>query len=525
MIKNSEFQIYKKSKVQESRSHSGQAKAQELTPGVWQKEALDTMGMYGKNEGKFSPVAKQLTLFPMEPVDQTKVSKSVNLDSQDVPVPHWGDFRFYGKDAERLVLPPVSKPESEPGTAGPTHPKDAVSATQGRLLVDGVTQMKEDQFPGRVRYTEGGLYPDGDKNDPQVIKQHKNAPNYRKVPNRSVHGVGQPTKQGFKDVLDHVGGKKKPVVWTNTRAEAVVYINGQPYNLREMASFENLVLKDGASGQEMAALEQKLKQRLIEKKTIQVPVEDPKPNEPKFKTVQVTPDNVQTTEEVVNDLKKDGYNIQYKRIPLADEKSPTPAQLDEIRHWTNQAKAANPDSNPEFVFNCHQGRGRTTTGMVAAGITMDGRTKQLELPFGITLGEDAEGRADRIIDETYHMQNLRETVDETKQKASRHGERAQEFEKKAKLEQDALKKAELEKQAEKARADKKKYELRATDFTQRYATMQKYSEYIDQHGAGTDEPSFDTWMKQEDQVKDLGQKWAAINQHLGLPNRADVAAA
>lgn len=521
MIKNSDFNVSKGQQVKRPQAPTQAKTSRELTPGVWQKEAVENVGMYGKNEGKFSPVAKQLTLFDMEPVAQTKQSAALNLDAPDIPIPHWDNFRFFGQDANRLHMTPVSKPE--PAAKPPEHPKDAVSATKGQLLVDGVTQMKEDQFPGRVKYTDGGLYPAGDKSDPKVIAQHKNAPNYRKVPGKPIHGVGQPTKQGFKDVVDHLGGKDKPIVWTNTRAEAVVYINGEPYNLRQMASMENLVLKEGANGADVEALEQQLKQRLIAKKSIQVPVEDPKPGEPKFKSVNLTPENVQTTEDVVKELKADGYKVEYKRIPLADEKSPTPAQLDELREWTQQAQAKHPDANPEFVFNCHQGRGRTTTGMVAAGITRDGKTRQLELPFGFKMGEDAEGRADRIIDETYHMQNLRETVDETKKKAANYGTKAVDLDQRAARENNAEKKRELEIQAQKARDNQIKYETRATDFTQRYATMQKYSEYIDKFGANAKDPSFDDWMKQDDQVKDLGEKWVALNKHLGLPMQPGVA--
>jgi PHD/YefM family antitoxin component YafN of YafNO toxin-antitoxin module len=524
MIKGSEFNISKGPKANKSQAGPGGDTSMPLTPGVWQKEALDTIKMYAPDEGKFSPVHKQLTLFPMDEVSEAKPVQTVNLDDPDISVPHWGSFRFYGTDAQRLVLPPVAKPA--PTAEAPSkveHPKDVVSATNGQLILDGVTQMKADDFPGRIKYTEGGLYPPGDGSKKEVRAQHQHAPNYRKMPNKPVHGVGQPTKQGFKDVLNHLGAKDKPIVWTNTRAEAVMYINGSPYNLRQLASMENLDLKAGATGAEIEALEEKLKQRLIDKKSIQVPIEGAGPNEPKFKTVELTSDNVQTTKDVIDELRQDGYQVEYKRIPLTDEKSPSAAQIDEIRQWTNEAQAKHPDAKLEYVFNCHQGRGRTTTGMVAAGIALDGRTKQLELPFGFKLGEDAQGRADRIIDENFHVQNLRETVDETKDKAAKQDQLARELDKKAARESDLEKKKALERQAQEAREKKATYETRATDFTQRYALMQKYSEYIDQFGAKSKDPSFDQWMKDEVQVKDLGQKWASLNTQLGLPARPALA--
>ena len=522
MIQEPNFNLSSPSVTPKDRAKPGQKLP--LSGGVWQKEALDTVGMYGAKEGNFSPVpGTQLTLFPIDDLE-VKPPTTAQLDAPDVPIPHWGDFRFLGKDSKRLGIQPVAKPEVQDKPAKAEHPKDANSLTKGELLVDGVTQMKEDQFPGRVKYTEGGLYPAGDRKDKEVIKQHSHAPNYRKVPGKPIHGVGQPTEKGFKDVLDHIGAKDKPVVWTNTRAEAVVYIEGKPYNLREFGSFENLVLKEGATGADVEALEQKLKQKLLEKGKIKVPIENPGDG-PKFKEVTITKDNIKTTEEVVDGLKSEGYKVEYKRIPLADEKSPTPAQMDELRRWTNEAQKKHPDANLEYVFNCHQGRGRTTTAMVTTGITRDGKTKQLELPFGVTLGEDARGRADRIIDESYHLQNLRETVDTTKKDAADWASKAEKLEAQAAKEADEAQKSKLEAEAAKARKKQQKYEMRATDFTKRYATMQKYSEYVDEHGPRCEDPSFEKWMSQEHQVKDLGERWAALNTQLGLENYQTVAAA
>ena len=44
--------------------------------------------------------------------------------------------------------------------------------------------------------------------------------------------------------------------------------------------------------------------------------------------VKLTPENCQTTQDVVSELKAEGYKIDYRRIPLSDEKSPSPGGLD-----------------------------------------------------------------------------------------------------------------------------------------------------------------------------------------------------
>lgn len=474
--KSSDFLIYEKAQNQSVRP-VGSTIAQPLTEGLWQKEALETLNMHAPGEGNFTPVkpGEQLTLFDLEPVAS---SKKLDLDSPAIDLPHWDSFRFLGKDTLRQVK---HAPTRIPGAA-PSHAVDAVSATGGEMLKDGVTGLKQDHFPGRIQYTKGGLYPE---NDPSA---HQDAPNYRRMDSKSMHGVGQPTKKGFHDVLNHLNGKNKPVVWTNTRGEAVIYINGKPHNLRELASSENLLLKEGASGAEVEALEQQLKQRIIERGSLRVAKEIPGQREPIYEDVPVDASNVQTTKDVIDELKAEGYKVEYKRIPLVDEKAPTPAQMDELREWTNQTQAKYPKEDLDYVFNCHQGRGRTTTGMVTSGITQDGKTVQLKLFGGLSLGETAEKRADRIIDDAHHMQNLRETIEETKKKA----------------------------QEAKSPEERAKYEARAADFTKRYAMMQKYSEYIDEHGAKATSPSFDEWMTQGVQAKDLNALWAALNSKLGV---------
>jgi hypothetical protein len=50
-----------------------------------------------------------------------------------------------------------------------------------------------------------------------------------------VVGVGMPTKDGIKAVLQHLGAGpngKRTLYWTSLREEPVLYIKGRPYVLR-----------------------------------------------------------------------------------------------------------------------------------------------------------------------------------------------------------------------------------------------------------------------------------------------------
>jgi hypothetical protein len=57
-------------------------------------------------------------------------------------------------------------------------------------------------------------------------------PNFRRVPGYKVYCCGQPTKDGFENVIKKVCGEKylptSPIIWINMRQEPVIYVNGDP---------------------------------------------------------------------------------------------------------------------------------------------------------------------------------------------------------------------------------------------------------------------------------------------------------
>jgi hypothetical protein len=503
-----------------------QEKILPLTAGVWQNEATNVLKMYDKNEGSFTPLA---------PKGQVEASK----DDPFSLVPYGTEFKFLTEDTVRNLqqskstyagdakAAAVGAPAVEAG-----RPEDILSLTGGALYDPDKTELKADQFPDRIIYWDGGLYP-AKRKDAAEAAQHENAPNYRKVPGKPIHGLGQPTKQGFHDVLDHIDGKKKPVVWADMRAEGVIYINGKPYNLRQIKGFENVDFKKGASGEELENLEEKLKQQLLARGEVEVVEEKPmvgpdgKPvldGKGKQKTERVahteklTAENCQTTKDVVKGLQDEGYKIEYRRIPVTDETSPTESDMDAIRRLVADAKKNHPGDDVQYVFNCHQGKGRTTTAMVAAGITLDGKATKLDLPWiGPISLDDGKKRAERNINENFHLQNIREAVDEYKKKAAVAGKDAEGLRKKAREEQDPSKKAELENEAKAAEARQLKYENNTREFTKRYATMLKYSEYICEFGENSDKPAFEEWVNGAAQQKDLEKKWTALNEYFKIP--------
>jgi hypothetical protein len=56
-----------------------------------------------------------------------------------------------------------------------------------------------------------------------------------------VHGVGQATIDGVRQVLDRLDGKNQWILWTSMREEPVIYVNGRPYVVRDAdAPFRNI---------------------------------------------------------------------------------------------------------------------------------------------------------------------------------------------------------------------------------------------------------------------------------------------
>ena len=498
-----------------------------LTPGVWQQEAVETLKLYADKEAGFSPVTggTQLNLFgEAEAVTETQAPRT---DPAQL-IPHWQNFKFLSEDSRRFILKMRDFYLPGLGEGAQARPpeklKQICPVGDQALYNDQTKEFKADHFPDRLIYKEGGLYPAND------LDAQANAPNYRKMPDKPVHGVGQPTKQGFRDVIKHMNGK--PTIWTNTRAEAVIYLDGKPYNLRQLEGMENVDLKKGASGEEVEALEERLKGELLGK-TIQVAEEvvvkgpDGKPvmenghqkTTRVTRSITVTADNCQTTQDVVKELQAEYPNFEYRRIPLSDEKSPNPASLDKVRDYINEMSAKYGKDSPQFVFNCHQGKGRTTTTMVTAGITLDGRgPRQLELPF-----EETRERTERNIRENAQLQNLNTTVADYQKKAAAAEEKAKKLDAQAAdttIDKDLRK--DLKAQASRAHADASKYTQNAQEFTKRYALMQKYSEYVTEYGSNSQHPTFAAWMKSEAQQNDLNQKWAALNQQCGLERPAGL---
>lgn len=323
-----------------------------------------------------------------------------------------------------------------------------VENRQGSVLAPG-TVLKVDQYPGiDSKDLAAGKTP-----PPRI----PGAPNYRRLSagktddSPSVHGVAQPTIEGIRGVLEQAGaapgGDGKPAVWTNLREEPVVYINGRPLNLRLASNIRGNAENPGVSGQDIERTEEQLKKEILAeagRNGGRILVHDEGPDGQVIARWEtITPESVQTTREVFDTLRQEGYKVDYARIPVTDEKSP---ELHDFDALTERLKNVDPDA--QLIFNCHAGRGRTTTGMVVAGLIQRARkgvepgtsvkrspaVKQdireqgegkpslyrtiLSLIGALEAGPQSKAEADELIDRFASLQNLRDAIEGYKKKAA-----------------------------------------------------------------------------------------------------------
>ncbi|KAL6785014.1 hypothetical protein ACKKBG_A02080 [Auxenochlorella protothecoides x Auxenochlorella symbiontica] len=250
-----------------------------------------------------------------------------------------------------MLSPAPSTPRSPHADQSDVLSAEEVVARRSGDVLLRHTILKGDHFPGCQNMKLRPLV-DG-------------APNFRQVPGLPVYGVAIPTVQGLRRVLDLLGAAKgrRRVLWHSMREEPVLYVNGAPFVVREADKpFANLEYT-GIDRERVEAMEARLKLDVLQESArygaqILVAEEDDQ-----FQVVQawqpVSEADVQTPAEVYRELIEDGYDIDYLRVPVTDEKAPKGRDFDALikRCWK-------PPKGAALVFNCQMGRGRTTTGMV-----------------------------------------------------------------------------------------------------------------------------------------------------------------
>ncbi|XP_053162853.1 paladin isoform X2 [Hemicordylus capensis] len=188
--------------------------------------------------------------------------------------------------------------------------------------------------------------------------------NFRRVPKMPVYGMAQPSNKAIGSVLNYLTDAKRKyshILWVNLREEVVLEGNEQTYTLREAGNLEQQIAVPVMSPEQLEKLESVLKNDVLKsQKWIEVYLEQEKQMK-MFKTCL-------TMQEIFNQHKSSCQGLVYKRIPVPDFCAPKETDFDQLLEAMKCALAE--DSHTAFVFNCHSGRGRTTTAMVIAVLTL-----------------------------------------------------------------------------------------------------------------------------------------------------------
>ncbi|XP_051958207.1 paladin-like [Xyrauchen texanus] len=196
-----------------------------------------------------------------------------------------------------------------------------------------------------------------------TIKEMKVA-NYRRVPKMSVYGMAQPSSEATAAVLAYLTDEKRKhgsVMWVNLQNQLVLEANGQIFCTREPTCVDEQISVLPSHPQEIERLEATLKEDLLaSQKWLEVTLEQEK----QMKMVK----SCVTVQEIFNQHKSSNHTLQYTRIPLPDCSAPDEVGFDRLLE-AMKARLAD-DSLSAFVFNCSNGKDRTTTAMVIATLTL-----------------------------------------------------------------------------------------------------------------------------------------------------------
>ncbi len=252
----------------------------------------------------------------------------------------------------------------------------ALLARRAGSVLGPRTILKSDHFPGCQ--------------SPHLPPGPPGAPNFRRAPGARVFGGAVPTAAGVRAALEAVGagpGGRRRAVWHVMREEPVLYVNGEPYVLREAGRpFKNLLEYRGIGAERLDAMESRLRADALAEAgraggRLLVTTEAAAGGggrrvRDRFVELARGGDAVATPRQVFEALAARGYRVEYVRVPLTDGACPRPEDFDAFA-----AAAARAGPGDALVYTCQLGGGRTTVGM-AAGCLLRGAVASADFEEG-----------------------------------------------------------------------------------------------------------------------------------------------
>ncbi|KAM4636226.1 paladin isoform 2-T2 [Discoglossus pictus] len=188
--------------------------------------------------------------------------------------------------------------------------------------------------------------------------------NFRRVPKMPIYGTAQPNAKATGCVLTYLTDAKRKysnILWVNLREDIALEANEQIFIPREPESLEQQIAIPATSPEQLEKLEATVANHVLtSQKWLEVYLEHEKQMK-MFKSCQ-------TVQEIFNQQRSSYPGLVYRRIPIPDFCAPREQDFDKLLEAMKTMLAE--DSNAAFVYNCHGGKGRTTTAMVIAVLTL-----------------------------------------------------------------------------------------------------------------------------------------------------------
>ncbi|KAK4573001.1 hypothetical protein RGQ29_031107 [Quercus rubra] len=237
----------------------------------------------------------------------------------------------------------------------------------GDAVMDSIVNSRNGSVLGKGSILKMYFFP-GQRTSSHI--QIDSAPHVYKVDGFPVYSMATPTIDGAKEMLADLGAKPKAensvahkVILTDLREEAVVYINGTPFTLRELNKPVDTLKHVGITGPVVEHMEERLKEDILSEVRhsggrMLLHREEHSPTLNQASVVgyweNILADDVKTPAEVYAALKDEGYNITYRRIPLTREREALASDVDAIQyckdeHSTSEANLPSRASEEEAL--------------------------------------------------------------------------------------------------------------------------------------------------------------------------------
>ncbi|KAI6672581.1 hypothetical protein NL676_000487 [Syzygium grande] len=241
-----------------------------------------------------------------------------------------------------------------------------VKSRNGSVLGKG-SIVKMDFFPGQKTSTRTQIH---------------GAPHVYKVDGYPVFSMATPTIADAKEMLAYLGAKptagvtSQKVIIIDLREEAVVYISGVPFVLRELNKPVDTLKHVGITGPVVEHMEARLKEDIlfeVRQSSGQMLLHREENNTTSHQSSvigywdNILTDDIKTPAEVYASLKDEGYNITYRRIPLTREREALASDVDAVQYCKD-------DSAGCYLYVSHTGFGGVAYAMAITCIKLEAET-------------------------------------------------------------------------------------------------------------------------------------------------------